>query len=139
MRVRYGGGGGWRWTKPYGEKLAQVSSAGLKKYFHSASSQVETTQRSTAELLRALLERPWTDPPLDGLPPSAIGCLTTFPRSPFSTVCNQGLNQPRAGPSGATEDYILPVTHSQWAAPIISVLKKEGKFRICGDCKVTVN
>ena len=34
---------------------------------------------------------------------------------------------------------ISPVTHSQWATPIVSVPKKDGKFRICGDYKVTVN
>ena len=31
------------------------------------------------------------------------------------------------------------VEHSQWAAPIVPVPKKDGKFRICGDYKVTVN
>ena len=34
---------------------------------------------------------------------------------------------------------ISPVTHSQWATPIVSKPKKDGKFRICGDYKVTVN
>ena len=34
---------------------------------------------------------------------------------------------------------ISPVTHSQWAMPIVSVPKKDGKFRIFGDYKVTVN
>ena len=34
---------------------------------------------------------------------------------------------------------VSPVTHSQWATPIVSVPKKDGKFRICGDYKVTVN
>ena len=37
--------------------------------------------------------------------------------------------------SGAIE----PVTHSDWAAPIVPVPKKNGKFRICGDYKVTIN
>ena len=31
------------------------------------------------------------------------------------------------------------VTYSDWAAPIVPVPKKDGKFRICGDYKVTVN
>ena len=34
---------------------------------------------------------------------------------------------------------ISPVTHSDWATPIVPVPKKDGKFRICGDYKVTVN
>ena len=31
------------------------------------------------------------------------------------------------------------VSHSDWAAPIVAVPKKDGRFRICGDYKVTVN
>ena len=31
------------------------------------------------------------------------------------------------------------VEHSEWAAPIVAVPKKDGRFRICGDYKVTVN
>lgn len=31
------------------------------------------------------------------------------------------------------------VTRSDWAAPIVTVPKKDGKYRICGDYKVTVN
>ena len=34
---------------------------------------------------------------------------------------------------------IHPVTHSNWAAPIVAVPKKDGRFRICGDYKVTIN
>ena len=34
---------------------------------------------------------------------------------------------------------ISKVGHSKWAAPIVPVPKKDGRFRICGVYKVTVN
>ena len=34
---------------------------------------------------------------------------------------------------------ISKVTHSEWAAPIVSVPKRNGRFRICDDYKVTIN
>ena len=37
------------------------------------------------------------------------------------------------------EGTITPVTHSDWAAPIVPVVKTDGSIRICGDYKLTVN
>ena len=37
------------------------------------------------------------------------------------------------------QGIVEKVTHSDWAAPIVPVPKKDGRFRICGDYKVTVN
>ncbi|KAF8791648.1 uncharacterized protein K02A2.6-like [Argiope bruennichi] len=37
------------------------------------------------------------------------------------------------------EDIIEPVTYSEWATPIVPVIKQNGNLRICGDYKVTIN
>ena len=37
------------------------------------------------------------------------------------------------------QGILRKVTHSKWAAPIVPVLKKNGRFWICGDYKLTVN
>ena len=37
------------------------------------------------------------------------------------------------------QGIIEPVQFSDWAAPIVPVVKRDGKIRICGDYKVTIN
>lgn len=37
------------------------------------------------------------------------------------------------------ENIVSPVKHSEWAAPVVPVVKRDGKICLCGNYKVTVN
>ena len=36
------------------------------------------------------------------------------------------------------EGFIEPIQFSDWAAPIVPIVKKDGRIRICGDYQVTI-
>ena len=37
------------------------------------------------------------------------------------------------------EGELIPIDKSEWAAPIVVVYKKDGRIRICGDFKTSIN
>ncbi|XP_064469840.1 uncharacterized protein K02A2.6-like [Ornithodoros turicata] len=51
----------------------------------------------------------------------------------------KSLFEPGTGLMLCEAGVLTPVTHSEWATPIVPVMKKEGTVRICGDFKVTLN
>ena len=74
--------------------------------------------------------------------------------APFKAVdptANPRFHRPRSVPfamRAAVEEeldrlertgVLQKVDHSDWAAPIVAVPKKDGRVRLCGDYKVTVN
>ena len=55
-----------------------------------------------------------------------------LPYAPRDRVANKLDRQERDG-------VLIKVTWSDWATPIVHVIKKGGSLRLCGDFKVTVN
>ena len=78
------------------------------------------------------------NPSIYGLSPYQIRCYPTiFKPCPVPFAIKDAISQEltRLEQQGT----ISPVKHSQWATLIVPVPKKDGKFHICGDYKVTLN
>ena len=69
------------------------------------------------------------------VPPDAIPKFCKARSVPFAIKDAIGKELDRMEQQG----ILRKVSHSEWAAPIVPVPKKDGRFRICGDYKVTVN
>ena len=101
---------------------------------------------SSKSQLDSLLEK------YDSLFRLELGCLTSSTAKLFiDPQVKPRFFKPRPVPYLLTEkvqkeierlqalNIITPVTFSEWAAPIVPVLKTDGTLRLCGDYKVTVN
>ncbi len=70
-------------------------------------------------------------------------CMVTLHIDPLN---NQGSSEPDLFPTLCapkwkrnSQNQGVPVTFSEWAAPIVPVVKPEGKIRLCGDYMLTMN
>ena len=83
---------------------------------------------------------------------SELGCLNNFTAKLFvDPQAKPRFFKPRPVPYLLKEkvqkeiqrlqelNILSPVTFSEWAAPIVPVLKTDGTLRLCGDYKITVN
>ena len=62
-------------------------------------------------------------------------CFLTARPMPFALKLKVGVELRRLQNEGS----LTKVEWSEWATPIVSVFKKDGSVRLCGDYKVTVN
>ena len=74
--------------------------------------------------------------------PCFVMCLTRGSTKIFQimphTLCKNGHNWYWTWPI-EKEGILEKASHSEWADSIVTVYKKDGKYRICGDYKVTIN
>ena len=105
-----------------------------------------TTTQSTQAKMEALLQK------FQQVFPEGLGKMSSFEASlHLKPLATPKYHKARSVPFALKEaiemelarvekaGVIEKVTHSQWAAPIVPVLKGDGKLRLCGDYKVTVN
>ena len=148
VKVRYGG-------KSYSLKLHVVEGGGpslLGRDWLSmmrldwASIKLTNTQQSSQASMEALLDK-YQEVFQEGL-----GKMSTFEASlHLKEKAIPKFCKARSVPLALKEaielelarleeaEVIEKVTYSQWAAPVVPVPKGDGKLRLCGDYKVTVN
>ena len=71
--------------------------------------------------------------------PSSTSTETSIPPSPFGSLCSSNKSGPGPIEKLQTEGIIEHVEFSEWAAPIVPVVKQDGSIQMCGDYKLTVN